>query len=99
MRLRFAHSTGLASHDAGPAPPLLDLGWQAMSALQAPSRRARATAVRPSAWERRTLLGMVGLCSVLAGWLAPVDGAAGLVLLAAAGAGAVRYVRAAGEGD
>jgi hypothetical protein len=64
-----------------------------MSSLQQPPHYDRAAGVlRSAVWERRLLLAIVASCSVLAGWIAPVDGLAALLLLGVGGVGAARYI-------
>jgi hypothetical protein len=64
-----------------------------MSSLQQrPHHDRGAGALRSAVWERRLLLAIVGSCSVLAGWIAPVDGLAALLLLGVGGVGAARYI-------
>jgi hypothetical protein len=69
-----------------------------MPRLHQPSPHNSATAAnRISTRERRILLAMIGLCSMLAGWMAPANGLVAMVLLGAATAGAGRYMRGGGR--
>jgi hypothetical protein len=77
--------------------PHLRLVGVMMSRLHQPSRHNAATVVqRVLARERSVLLAMIGLCSVLAGWMAPANGLVALLLLGVAVAGAARYMSADG---